>query len=58
MKEIDKIAFIEIQQGKILSTKSKTKYYIPDKRESHTFISVTITNTNILEPTIGEKKKE
>jgi hypothetical protein len=31
MKEIDKIAFIEIQQGKILSTKSKgkTKYYIP-----------------------------
>jgi hypothetical protein len=40
MKEIDKIAFIEIQQGKILSTKSKTKYYIPDKRESHTFITV------------------
>jgi 8-oxo-dGTP pyrophosphatase MutT (NUDIX family) len=37
MKEIDKIAFIEIQQGKILSTKSKgkTKYYIPGgKRES------------------------
>jgi len=35
-KEIDKIAFIEIQQGKILSTKSKgkTKYYIPGgKRE-------------------------
>jgi hypothetical protein len=30
MKEIDKIAFIEIQKGKILSTKSKgkTKYYI------------------------------
>jgi hypothetical protein len=25
MKEIDKIAFIEIQQGKILSTKSKGK---------------------------------
>ena len=37
MKEIDKIAFIEIQKGKILSTKSKgkTKYYIPGgKRES------------------------
>jgi 8-oxo-dGTP pyrophosphatase MutT (NUDIX family) len=37
MKEIDKIAFIEIQEGKILSTKSKgkTKYYIPGgKRES------------------------
>jgi 8-oxo-dGTP diphosphatase len=37
MKDIDKIAFIEIQQGKILSTKSKgkTKYYIPGgKRES------------------------
>jgi 8-oxo-dGTP diphosphatase len=36
MKEIDKIAFIEIQNGKILSTKSKgkTKYYIPGgKRE-------------------------
>ncbi|CAM1353383.1 MULTISPECIES: NUDIX hydrolase [Tenacibaculum] len=36
MKEIDKIAFIEIQEGKILSTKSKgkTKYYIPGgKRE-------------------------
>ena len=35
-KEIDKIAFIEIQKGKILSTKSKgkTKYYIPGgKRE-------------------------
>jgi 8-oxo-dGTP diphosphatase len=34
--EIDKIAFIEIQNGKILSTKSKgkTKYYIPGgKRE-------------------------
>ena len=37
MKKIDKIAFIEIQNGKILSTKSKgkTKYYIPGgKRES------------------------
>lgn len=36
MKEIDKIAFIEIQEGKILSTRSKgkTKYYIPGgKRE-------------------------
>ena len=36
-KEIDKIAFIEIQKGRILSTKSKgkTKYYIPGgKRES------------------------
>ena len=36
MKEIDKIAFIEIQEGKILSTKSKgkTTYYIPGgKRE-------------------------
>tara|TARA_B110000091_G_C13636844_1_gene399494 strand:- start:354 stop:515 length:162 start_codon:yes stop_codon:yes gene_type:complete len=36
-KKIDKIAFIEIQEGKILSTKSKgkTKYYIPGgKRES------------------------
>lgn len=35
-KEIDKIAFIEIQEGKILSTRSKgkTKYYIPGgKRE-------------------------
>jgi 8-oxo-dGTP diphosphatase len=34
--EIDKIAFIEIQNGKIVSTKSKgkTKYYIPGgKRE-------------------------
>lgn len=37
MKEIDKIAFIEIQEGKILSTRSKgkTKYYIPGgKREN------------------------
>lgn len=37
MTVIDKIAFIEIQKGKILSTKSigKTKYYIPGgKRES------------------------
>jgi 8-oxo-dGTP pyrophosphatase MutT (NUDIX family) len=36
MKEIDKIAFIEIQNGQILSTKSKgkTKYYLPGgKRE-------------------------
>lgn len=36
MKEIDKIAFIEIQKGKILSTKSKGRavYYIPGgKRE-------------------------
>lgn len=36
MKEVDKIAFIEIQNGKILSTKSKGKtvYYIPGgKRE-------------------------
>ncbi|EAR11876.1 hypothetical protein PI23P_11102 [Polaribacter irgensii 23-P] len=36
MKEIDKIAFIEIKEGKILSTKSKgkNKYYIPGgKRE-------------------------
>ncbi len=31
MKEIDKIAFIEIQNGQILSTRSKgkTTYYIP-----------------------------
>ncbi|WP_405384376.1 NUDIX domain-containing protein [Maribacter sp. LLG6340-A2] len=37
MKEVDKIAFIEIKNGQILSTKSKgkTKYYIPGgKRES------------------------
>ena len=37
MKEIDKIAFIEIQEGKILSTRSKGKtiYYIPGgKREN------------------------
>ncbi len=36
MKEIDKIAFIRISKGQILSTKSKgkTKYYIPGgKRE-------------------------
>lgn len=36
MDEIDKIAFIETKNGKILSTKSKekTKYYIPGgKRE-------------------------
>ena len=36
MKEVDKIAFIETKNGKILSTKSKgkTKYYIPGgKRE-------------------------
>lgn len=36
MKEVDKVAFIEIQNGKILSTKSKGKtvYYIPGgKRE-------------------------
>lgn len=36
MKEIDKIAFIETQNGQILSTRSKgkTKYYIPGgKRE-------------------------
>lgn len=36
-KEIDKIAFIEIKNGKILSTlsKGKTKYYIPGgKREN------------------------
>ncbi len=37
MKEIDKIALIEIENGKILSTKSKgkNKYYIPGgKREN------------------------
>ncbi len=37
MKEVDKIAFIAIKNGKILSTKSKgkTKYYIPGgKRQS------------------------
>lgn len=37
MKEIDKVAFIEIQNAKILSTKSKgkTKYYLPGgKREN------------------------
>jgi len=37
MKEIDKIAFIEIQKGRILSTRSrgKDKYYIPGgKREA------------------------
>jgi 8-oxo-dGTP diphosphatase len=36
MKEVDKIAFIEIQNGQILSTRSqgKMKYYIPGgKRE-------------------------
>ncbi len=36
MNEIDKIAFIKIEKGKILSTKSKGKnrYYIPGgKRE-------------------------
>jgi 8-oxo-dGTP diphosphatase len=36
MKEIDKIAFIETENGQILSTKSKgkSKYYIPGgKRE-------------------------
>ena len=36
MKEIDKIAFIETENGRILSTKSKgkSKYYIPGgKRE-------------------------
>jgi len=36
MKEIDKIAFIEIKDGQILSTRSKgkTKFYIPGgKRE-------------------------
>ena len=38
MTEIDKIAFIHIKDGKILSTKSKgkTKYYIPGgKRENN-----------------------
>jgi 8-oxo-dGTP pyrophosphatase MutT (NUDIX family) len=37
MKEIDKVAFIEIQNAKILSTKckGKTKYYLPGgKREN------------------------
>jgi 8-oxo-dGTP pyrophosphatase MutT (NUDIX family) len=37
MKEIDKIALVKIEKGKILSTKSKgkTKYYIPGgKREN------------------------
>lgn len=37
MQEVDKIAFIEIKNGQILSTKSqgKSKYYIPGgKRES------------------------
>jgi len=37
-KEIDKIAFIELQDGKILSTRSKgkNKYYIPGgKREKN-----------------------
>jgi hypothetical protein len=29
MKEIDKIAFIEIQQGKILSTKSENQILYP-----------------------------
>ena len=38
MKEIDKIAFIKIENGQILSTKSKgkSKYYIPGgKRENN-----------------------
>jgi 8-oxo-dGTP pyrophosphatase MutT (NUDIX family) len=38
MKEIDKIAFIKIENGQILSTKSigKNKYYIPGgKRENN-----------------------
>jgi 8-oxo-dGTP diphosphatase len=38
MKEVDKIALIIIENGKILSTKSvgKNKYYIPDgKREKN-----------------------
>ncbi len=38
MKEIDKIALIKIENGKILSTKSKgkNKYYIPGgKRENY-----------------------
>jgi hypothetical protein len=34
MKEIDKIAFIEIQQGKILSTKSKGKPNIISLRKT------------------------
>jgi 8-oxo-dGTP pyrophosphatase MutT (NUDIX family) len=37
MKEVDKIAFIELQNGAILSTRSrgKTKFYLPGgKRES------------------------
>lgn len=38
MKEIDKVALIILENGKILSTKSKgkNKYYIPGgKRENH-----------------------
>ena len=46
MKEIDKIALIKIENGKILSTKSKgkNKYYIPggkrenDETDEHTLI--------------------
>jgi 8-oxo-dGTP pyrophosphatase MutT (NUDIX family) len=62
MKEVDKIAFIEIKSGEILSTKSKgkTKYYIPGgKRELGESDSQTLIreikeelNVNIDEKTI------
>jgi 8-oxo-dGTP diphosphatase len=46
MNEIDKIAWIEIQDGRILSTRSKgrTKYYIPGgKREAGESVLDTLT---------------
>jgi hypothetical protein len=48
MKEIDKIAFIEIQQGKIWVRNLKGKYYIPGgKRESGESDEQTLDNRGI-----------
>lgn len=54
-KNIDKIAFIEIQKGKILSTKSrgKTNYYIPggkreaDETDQQTLVREIIEELNV-----------
>lgn len=60
MKEIDKIAFIYIKDGKILSTLSKGKdtYYIPGgKREENETNEQTLIRECKEELTIGIKKE-
>ncbi len=58
LKHIDKIAFIEIKDGKILSTKSKgkTKYYIPGgKRENNETDSETLIREVLEELSVAIK---